>query len=121
MIKPYKNTSYHNKAGRWDIEVDYEDAPQEEDANSEVYFFRVLGPKKELFTYKVLFALKAIAADAVNMGAEDERGIRVELAMYKTSHLIKAKKHKDLIVNFVSKKKWKESAPLEEFDKHSEG
>ena len=121
MIKPYRNTSYHNKAGRWEIEVDYDDAPKGEDANTEVYFFRVLGPAKELFTYKVVFPLNAIAADAVNLGAEDERGIRVELALRQTSDMIKAKKHEDLIVNFVSKGKWKQSKPLEEFDKHSEG
>lgn len=121
MIKPLRNNSYHNQAGRWDIEVDFEDDPKGQDAGCDLLYYKINGPKKELFTYLVKFTGQQLTVEGPDPGDQDQDDLKRVTALHLARDLIKAGKHIDLVATHKGGKKWKFSKPPTPLIHHSEG
>ena len=121
MIKPLRNNSYHNQAGRWDIEVDFEDDPRGEDKGCDLLYYKIHGPKKELFTYLVKFTGKQLIPVGPDPGDQDQEDLMRVQALYLVRALIKKGKHADMVATHKGAQKWKFSRPRQPLIHHSEG
>ncbi len=119
MIKPLRNSSYHNKAGRWDIEVDIEDEPTGEDKKCDILYYKIKGPKEEVFTYKIRFTGQPIILPGPDPGNLDQEDLKRKAALFLVSDLIKGGRHIDLVASHRGKK-WAFRKPVEPLIKHSE-
>jgi hypothetical protein len=119
MIKPLHNDIYHNKAGRWDIEVDIEDEPTGEDKKCDILYYKIKGPKEEVFTYKIRYTGKPITLPGPDPGNLDQADLQRRAALFLVRHLIKGGRHTDLVASHLGKK-WAFRKPAEPLIKHSE-
>ena len=119
MIKPLRNNSYHNEAGRWDLEVDFEDEPTGKDAGCDILYYKVLGPKRETFTYKLRFTGQPVVLQGPDPGNLDQEDLKRRAALFLVRDLIKAGRHMDLVASHLGKK-WAFSKPAEPLIRHSE-
>ena len=121
MIKPLYNNSYHNQAGRWDIEIDFETDPKGGDKGCDLLYYKIHGPKKELFTYLVKFTGHQLTADGPDSGDQDQDDLKRIQSLLLVRQLIKKGKHADLVARHKGGHKWKFSRPPEPLIHHSEG
>ncbi|MEE9465559.1 MAG: hypothetical protein V3W14_08335 [Candidatus Neomarinimicrobiota bacterium] len=121
MIKPLRNNSYHNQAGRWDMEIDFEDDPKGEDKGCDLLYYKIHGPKQELFTYLVKFTGHQLTVDGPDPGNLDQDDLKHVQALHLVRVLIKKGKHADLVATHKGGQKYKFSKPPEPLIHHSEG
>ena len=119
MIKPLRNNAYHNEAGRWDLEVDFEDEPTGEDAGCDILYYKVLGPKRETFTYKLRFTGQPVVLEGPDPGNLDQEDLKRRAALFLVRDLIKGGRHIDVVASHLGKK-WRFSKPAEPLIRHSE-
>ena len=119
MIKPLYNNSYHNEAGRWDIEVDIEDEPTGEDKGCDILYYKIKGPRKQIFTCKVRFTGKTVVLEGPDPGNLDQDDLKRKVALFLVRDLIKDERHSDLVATHL-RKSWDFAEPVEALIKHSE-
>ncbi len=119
MIKPLRNSTYHNEAGRWDIEVDIDDDPTGRDKGCDILYYKIKGPKKEIFTYKIRFTGQPITLPGPDPGNLELAELQRKAALFLVRDLIKGGRHIDLVASHRGKK-WAFRKPLEPLIKHSE-
>lgn len=98
MIHHIRTVTLGTNEEQWDIEIGYEDHPVGNDSDSEVFYYKVMGPNKELFTYKIRFAESAIATTRLNLGHKDDKEKRIGIGLEKTREQIDRKQYTDLII-----------------------
>ena len=95
MIQSAGNTAIETEADSWDIEIDYDEQPQDPDSDVEFALCKVLGPDGNRFTYKVRFSKTVVATEGLGLGTVEER---IESALRKSEELIKQGQHSDIIL-----------------------
>lgn len=115
MLKQIKSISKTIRNKLFNIEIDYEITPVDDDFDYEIFFFKITDFNKKYFSYKIRISGRIIASESYGFDSVEKR---MKLGLEKTFEFIAKEKMNDIILSFTNNG-WLIEIPNNPFVKHS--